>query len=176
MKRILLITSLLFPLLSACSDSDEKLSAGRPIAADRARWENRGRVTNDDEGGGGFTLFGGKKGNEQGASPIGVNSFLWRATLDTLSFMPIASADPFGGVVITDWYEDPKTPGERFKVNALILDRTLRSDGVRISVFKQKKDAANNWADAPVENTVSRDVEDTILTRARQLRVNQATN
>ncbi len=88
--------------------------------------------------------------------------------------MPIASADPFGGVVITDWYEDPQTPGERFKVNALILDRTLRADGVRISVFKQKKDASAQWADTQVEPSVGREVEDTIITRARQLRVTQA--
>ncbi|MBY0355102.1 MAG: DUF3576 domain-containing protein [Rickettsiales bacterium] len=162
-------------ILCGCADDGEKLSAGRPIASDRARWENRGRVTGDEDTGGGFTLFGGeKKGEAAAGSPIGVNSFLWRATLDTLSFMPIASADPFGGVVITDWYEDPQTPGERFKVNALILDRTLRADGVRISVFKQKKDASAQWADTQVEPSVGREVEDTILTRARQLRVTQA--
>lgn len=174
MDRFILIALLVLPLLSACSDNGEKLSAGRPIAADRARWENRGRVTGDQEGGG-FSVFGGDKSEEASGSPIGVNSFLWRATLDTLSFMPIASADPFGGVVITDWYEDPKTPGERFKVNALILDRTLRADGVRISVFKQKKDVSGQWVDAPVENSVGRGVEDTVLTRARQLRVAQST-
>ena len=78
------------------------------------------------------------------ANAIGVNSYLWRATLDTLSFMPLASADPFGGVIITDWYEDPKAPGERFKVNALILDRSLRADGVKLTVFKQKQ-VKNAW-------------------------------
>ena len=81
------------------------------------------------------------------AQGLGVNSFLWRATLDTLGFMPLASADPFGGVIITDWYEDPKTKGERFKVNALILDKTLRADGVKITVFKQRLDAKNIWRD-----------------------------
>jgi hypothetical protein len=170
--RLVLLALLVSPLV-ACSDDDEKLSAGRPKPSDRQRWERRGRVTTT-ENEGGFSLFGGDKKDEQGGgSPIGVNSFLWRATLDTLSFMPIASADPFGGVVITDWYEDPKTPGERFKVNALILDRSLRADGVRIKVFKQKKDVSGQWADAPVEDNVHRDVEDTILTRARQLRVAQ---
>ena len=168
MSRILLIAILLLPMLSACSDNGEKLSAGRPKDADRLRWENRGRITGED----GFTLFGDDK-KDEGGSPIGVNSFLWRATLDTLSFMPIASADPFGGVVITDWYEDPKTPGERFKVNALILDRSLRADGVRVTVFKQRKDPTGQWGDAPVDSTVGRGVEDSILTRARQLRVAQ---
>jgi hypothetical protein len=173
MKRILILSLFVLPWLAACSDSDEPLSAGKPKPADRLRWENRGRLTTE-ENEGGISLWGDKGKEEGGGSPIGVNSFLWRATLDTLSFMPIASADPFGGVVITDWYEDPKTPGERFKVNALILDRTLRADGVRISVFKQKKDANGLWVDAPVEASVGRDVEDTILTRARQLRVTQA--
>lgn len=173
MKHFFLLLALfVLPVLSACSDNGEKLSAGKPKPADRLRWENRGRMTTT-ENEGGFSLFGGGKKEEGGGSPIGVNSFLWRATLDTLSFMPIASADPFGGVVITDWYEDPKTPGERFKVNALILDRSLRADGVRITVFKQRKDASGQWADAPVEASVGRGVEDSILTRARQLRVAQ---
>lgn len=169
-----LIAVFLLSCLAACSDDDDKLSAGTPKPADRVRWENRGRLTTT-ENEGGLSIFGGDRKEEGGGgSPIGVNSFLWRATLDTLSFMPIASADPFGGVVITDWYEDPKTPGERFKVNALILDRSLRADGVRIKVFKQKKEVTGLWADAPVEDSVHRDVEDTILTRARQLRVAQA--
>ena len=105
----------------------------------------------------------------QTGSPIGVNSYLWRATLDTLSFMPLASADPFGGVIITDWYEDPKTPGERFKVNALILDKTLRADGVKITLFKQKMDKGS-WRDQQVDDKLAHSLEDTILTRARQLK------
>jgi hypothetical protein len=78
----------------------------------------------------GLNLLGGKK-TDQGSGGIGVNSFLWRASLDTLAFMPLASADPFGGVIITDWYSPPETPDERFEVNISILDRQLRSDGVR---------------------------------------------
>src|SRR6201998_852295 len=64
---------------------------------------------------------------------VGVNSYLWHATLDTLSFMPLASADPFGGVIITDWYSPSTTQDERFKVNIFILGRELRADGVRAS-------------------------------------------
>src|SRR5690606_12233766 len=66
---------------------------------------------------------------------IGVNSFLWRAALDTVSFMPLASADPFGGVILTDWYEAPETPQERLKLNVFILDRQLRSDALQVRVF-----------------------------------------
>src|SRR6266851_3052770 len=105
---------------------------------------------------------------------IGVNSFLWRASLDTLAFMPLASADPFGGVIITDWYSPPETPDERFKVNVFILDRQLRSDGVRAAVFHQHHDANGAWTDASVEATTQLDLENAILTRARQLRVNTA--
>ena len=68
----------------------------------------------------GSTLFGGKDDAEAGTTGIGVNSFLWRAALGTISFMPVASADPFGGVILTDWYENPETPGERFKLNVRI--------------------------------------------------------
>ncbi|MBI1300560.1 MAG: DUF3576 domain-containing protein [Alphaproteobacteria bacterium] len=119
-------------------------------------------------GDGGLKLFGGKK--EESGSVIGVNSFLWRATLDTISFMPLASADPFGGVVITDWYSDPETPNERVKVNAFITGRELKADGIKVSAFRQVN-KGGSWKDAPVAEDTARKLEDSILTRARQLRV-----
>jgi hypothetical protein len=102
---------------------------------------------------------------------IGVNSYLWRATLDTLAFMPLASADPFGGVVITDWYVNPEKPDERFKATVYILDTRLRADGLNVTVFKQDRDAAGGWVDAPVAGQTDIDIENAILTRARQLRL-----
>ena len=85
--------------------------------------------------------------------------------------MPIATADPFGGTIITDWYQLPESPHERFKVNVFILDRALRADGVRVSVFKQARDATGQWADVKVEPRMVTDLENSILTRARQLRI-----
>jgi len=105
-----------------------------------------------------------------GGGGIGVNSYLWRASLDTVAFMPVNSADPFGGVIITDWHSLPETPRERFKVNVYILGRTLRADGVRVSVFRQVQDPYGTWQDAPVAENAGIKVEDAILTRARQLR------
>jgi hypothetical protein len=105
------------------------------------------------------------------APAIGVNGYLWRATLDTLSFMPLASADPYGGVVITDWYTNPEKPDERFKCTVYILDARLRADGLNVAVFKQNKDAAGNWIDAPSATQTETDIENAILTRARQLRL-----
>ncbi len=105
---------------------------------------------------------------------IGVNSFLWRASLDTISFMPLSSADPFGGVIITDWYTPPEAPAERFKMNVYILGRELRADGVRVAVFRQEKNAAGQWADAGIGADTSTNLENRILTRARQLRVASA--
>jgi hypothetical protein len=110
------------------------------------------------------------KGGNGGGSGIGVNAFLWRATLDTMSVWPITSADPFGGVVITDWYAPPSTPNERFKMNIYILDRALRADGVRVSVFRQVKNATNNWQDTNVQPSTATTLENAILMRARQFR------
>ena len=105
------------------------------------------------------------------APSIGVNGYLWRATLDTLSFMPLASADPYGGVVITDWYINPEKPGERFKCTVYILDARLRADGLNVAVFKQNRDGAGAWIDAPSAAQTETDIENAILTRARQLRL-----
>lgn len=125
-------------------------------------------------GAGGLTLFGG--GDEevqpggQGAG-IGVNSYLWRASLDTISFMPLASADPFGGVIITDWYTPPESGSERLKVTIYILGRDLRADGVRAAVFRQQQNGAGEWVDTTVGPETATDLENAILMRARQLRV-----
>jgi Domain of unknown function (DUF3576) len=110
---------------------------------------------------------------EAGGVGIGVNSFLWRASLDTVSFMPLVSADPFGGVIITDWYSPPQSPEERFKVNVYILGRALRADGIRASVFRQQRDGVAGWVDAPIAANTATDMENAILTRARQMRVAQ---
>ena len=106
-----------------------------------------------------------------GARTLGVNSYLWHATLDTLSFIPLASADPFGGVVITEWYSNPEKPDERFKCTVYILDTRLRADGLNVTVFKQIKDPSGNWVDASAADQTSTDIENAILTRARQLRL-----
>ena len=124
-------------------------------------------------GAGGNFIFGGPEDKDQGGgSGIGVNAFLWRAALDTLSFMPLASADPFGGVILTDWYSDPGNLSERIKVNVFILGRSLRSDGLRAAVFRQVLDNGV-WVDALVDPDTATKLEDTILTRAREIRVGQ---
>ena len=125
-----------------------------------------GSVGGDD---GLLNLFGKDNKNTGGGSGIGVNGYLWRASLDTLSFMPLASADPFGGVIITDWYTPPETPAERFKMNVYILGRQLRADGIRVAVFRQNR-AGNDWIDATVIKTTSVNLENKILSQARKLR------
>jgi hypothetical protein len=105
------------------------------------------------------------------APVIGVNGFLWRATLDTLAFMPLQSADPFGGTVITDWYANPEKPDERFKATVYILDSRLRADGLKVTIFKQVKDAGGNWVNSAAADQTETDIENAILTRARQLRL-----
>ena len=112
-----------------------------------------------------------RKAAAQNQAEIGVNAYLWRATLDTLAFMPLVSADPYGGVVITDWYTNPEKPDERFKATVYILDTRLRADGLNVTVFKQGKDNAGNWVDSPVARQTDVDIENSILTRARQLRL-----
>ena len=122
-------------------------------------------------------LFGNDKDQQAsggGGPGIGVNSYLWHASLDTVSFMPLASADPFGGVIITDWYSPPATPNERFKLNVFILGRDLRADGVKATVFHQRRDPAGQWMAAPVDQKTGTDIENAILTRARQMRLSTA--
>jgi hypothetical protein len=117
-------------------------------------------------------ILSGSESTSAGNAPIvGVNSFLWRAALDTVSFMPLASADPFGGVVITDWYATPESPSERFKITVYVLDNRLRADAVKVAVFRQVRSTTGEWIGAPADPTMATKLENTILTRARALRV-----
>ena len=129
-------------------------------------------------GEGGLTIFNseGDSSNKDGggSSGIGVNSFLWRASLDTVAFMPLVSADPFGGVILTDWYGPPNSINERYKITLFILGTALRSDGIRAQVFKQERSTGKDWQDVRPDEALDRELEDAILTRARQLRITSA--
>jgi hypothetical protein len=131
----------------------------------------------DNRDRGGFSIFGGggrDRGDQQGAA-IGVNSFLWRASLDTLNFMPLASADPYGGIIITDWHSDAAAPTERFKATVYILDTRLRADALNVSIFRQTN-VNGTWTDAAVDPETELQIENAILTRARQLRLSTTGN
>lgn len=100
---------------------------------------------------------------------IGVNSYLWRAALDALSFAPLLQADSNGGVIVSDWYANPSNPGERVKVTVTILDSDLRADALRVAASRQVNQSGN-WVDAPVQAATVQRLEDIILTKARELR------
>lgn len=167
---------LLPPVLTGCSDKPIPTdSSSYPMdSRESQRAAREGRGSGSIFGKEGLILFGKKKEDAGANSGVAVNSFLWRASLDTLAFMPLSAADPFGGVIITDWYTPPESPDRRFKANAYILDRDLRADGIRVTLFQQRRDTNNSWIDTPVDEKTARDLEDAILTRARQLRVEQA--
>lgn len=164
-------------LVQACSD----LGGGDTIYPETQRVQRGGAdaydvsATESVFGKSGIDIFGGNSdggegGGGGGGTGVAVNSFLWRASLDTVSFMPLSAADPFGGVIITDWYSPPEAPNERFKLNVFILDRQLRADGLRVAVFKEQA-AGGQWGPAPLDKKTAINIENRILERARELRV-----
>ena len=100
---------------------------------------------------------------------LAINSYLWRAAIDTVSFAPLLQANAQSGVIITDWYANPKAPGERVKLTVAVLDPDLRADAIRVSAAKQVYQNGA-WVDAPVTAATVQKLEDIILTRARDLR------
>ncbi len=159
--------------LSACEGNPNV----RPVADseynDYRTKGDRGKLAGDQG-----LVFGVGKGSgnsrrDGDGSALGVNAYLWRGALDTLAFMPLASADPFGGVIITDWYQPPSAAGERFKATAYILGRQLRADGVRVSIFRQVQQNGQ-WTDAAVSQTTTGEIENKVLARARELRAQTA--
>ncbi len=178
--RAALFLGLLLPVLAACGGNDQRL-----VNNDEYGDYRRGAVRQRPLGtSAGIVIFGVDKdreareavaGNGLGGSGLSVNAYLWRATLDTLSFMPLASADPFGGTIITDWYSPAGAGGERFRAQAYVLGRQLRSDGVRVQVFRQTQDRGQ-WVDSPVSPATNSEMEDKVLSRARELRSQSASN
>ncbi|HVY84166.1 MAG TPA: DUF3576 domain-containing protein [Caulobacterales bacterium] len=139
---------------------------------DRQPGQSRDSDVQSSGGGIGIPLLGGGGGSHRSSDQptIGVNSFLWRASLDTLAFMPLTSVDPFGGVIITDWHSDAATPNERFKATVYILDTRLRADALNVSIFRQTL-VNGQWQDAAVNPDTESQIENAILRRARELRL-----
>jgi len=155
-------------VLTGCEGVQTERADGKS-EADKIR-DSGGKLFGD------VNLLGPDRNDDSGSSGsgIGVNGFLWRASLDTLSFLPLSSADPFGGVIITDWYSPPESPNERFKVTTYILGRQLRSDGIRVAVFRQQLTEGRGWVDSQVEGETGPRLEGAILNRARELRITSA--
>ena len=173
---IFILSTLVF--LNTCSlDDAEIVRAPAPedlvIKRERERRERAGETAEDATFLGdlfkGFTGIGDKK--KTGGGGIGVNAYIWRASLDTLSFMPLLSADPFGGVIITDWYSNSKTSKEKFKIVAYILGTELRVDAIKISVFKKIKVEDGDWVDIKNSQILQNKIEDAILTKARKYKI-----
>lgn len=152
-------------LLQGCGTSTSPTNDDLKTKEEYRETRAEGKIFGDD-----FLRFNTHVTGEDDEQGIGVNAYLWKASLSTVSFMPLKSADPFGGVIMTEWYTPPETPGERIRVDILILDRRLRTSGIKASVFKQVQNAQGHWIDTPVDPETARSFEDAILTKARQLK------
>ena len=159
-------------LLAACSNFETEQPERGPLdPREQAQRDRYGTIT-----GGGITLFSTQNpdrpapGAPTGGGGVGVNAYLWRGALETINFMPLVSADPFGGLIITDWYQPIENPDERLRVQVLIRDTVLRADGVKVTVLRQQRNGGE-WLDAPADPQTATTLEDKILTRARELRV-----
>lgn len=157
---------------------------GRDLSAKKETGPKSGPVNRYDPdaeglfGEGGFSLGralsgdllgGGKDGKKGSAAPV--NKYLWQASLDTVSFMPLASTDPFTGVIATDWSSTETAPGERFKVTVYLTSPELAATSIKVAVYRQVRDASGNWVQTAVDPATPSRLEDAILTRARQMRV-----
>ncbi|MEQ1753528.1 MAG: DUF3576 domain-containing protein [Micropepsaceae bacterium] len=167
MKAKLFAVGCLVLSLAACGSDPEKPQPTADIPPPPAPAAEAPK-----SGGGMFGwLGGGSASKPDDRKGVAVNAYLWRASLDALSFMPMEQTDPFGGVIKTDWYVPPSTPNERLKVSVFILDSRLRAEAVRVSIFKQAKKPAGEWAEATVDPDTVTKLENVILDKARALKI-----
>lgn len=166
------VAILVLATLAACGSAPTTATSYPQTQHDK-EMSKYGSIFDADKTGDGFVLFDSKAKRDarNAALGTGVNAWLWQASLDTIGFLPLASADSNGGVIISDWYSAPQSPQERIKVNIRIKDQTLRSDGVKVNVFRQLSDGRGGWTDSSVSPGTATKLEDTILARARQLKM-----
>jgi hypothetical protein len=145
------------------SSSDD---SSYPKTREERQVEEMGRLTGE----GGLTIFGGKSSSSKSTHAINVNSYLWRASLDIVHKMPVLSADPFGGSIITDWHKMDVISKERYKLNIYIVGHELRSDAIRVSAFKQVLDRNGNWGDIIGNDALATEIENKILLKARAIK------
>lgn len=165
-------------ILNGCSFNDLEIGERAPPSEDLAiKRDKERRGVYDAEAEEETLLSGlidnirGASGNNSSGTGISVNTFLWRASLDRLSFMPLESADPFGGVIITDWYANSETSKEKFKIVAYIIGKELKVNAIKVSVFKKIKNDNDEWVDKKTNEALSNKIEDAILTSARKYKI-----
>lgn len=164
MLRILSAIALLW-LLSACSG--DVTHDYHPQTAEEHREDDmKSIVTKSDEP---IIIYGGKSKSGGGEGSGVAGSYLWRAALESISFMPLASSDSHGGTIITDWYSSPSTPNERFKFNILILSSDLQIGSIKVNAFRQLN-TMGQWRSAEISKEIPRNIEDNILRKAISLR------
>ncbi len=161
--------------LAACGPANTEGIPDQVTRNARERGQGLSRQTGGGTLFGPGGLFGSREEKRQGLDEPGVavNAYLWRASLDVIvdNKWPVGSADPFGGLIITDWFSFAESPNERLKLQILILGRDLRADALRVSVIRQAQAGARGWVEAPVDPKTPTEIENAILTRARQLRI-----
>lgn len=163
MMRLIAVFGLI--ALSLCGCNGANIEQDYPKNRDEVEAEKVGSLTGE----GGFVLFGGKP-KSAATEGINVNAYLWRATLDLVHAMPVLSADPFGGTVITDWYSVEDSYKRRFKLNIYIIGAELRSDGVRVAAFTQDMGRNGTWGESKNNAALAREIEDKILIKAREIK------
>ncbi|UNM06656.1 MAG: DUF3576 domain-containing protein [Holosporaceae bacterium] len=164
-KKVLIVLTFLLPFAAVAEEKIPRLGSEPRGQRERREDRTKGHLLSEPL----FTTAK-KKNTTDG---IGVNSYLWTASLETLAFMEKKKADPFGGLIITEWYVDPNTTNKRFKIEVIITGRELNSSALKISIFKQKKDSNGAWVATNVDKDTLLKFEETILTRARDLKVSQ---
>jgi hypothetical protein len=170
MSKILSVACAALMLVACASDDAEEV---KPTAeAPTPPMVTQTAQNQTTPGGSVFDWFGPNGAPADNRKGVAVNAHLWRASLDALSFMPMEQTDPFGGIIKTGWYTPPATPAERLRVAVYILDSRLRADALRVSVFKEVKKPTGDWTDATVDPETVTKLENVILNKARELKIN----
>lgn len=167
-KIIILKTFLLFGLFN-CSNKTDQVTGEKVLIEPNPQTKAK-QFT--DKGGGIFGDINNKKSSESTVN-FATSNVLWRATLKSLDFLPLANADYSGGVIVYDWYSD-KLSNEQIKITINFLSNELRSDSIQIISYKKTCDENNKCITEKLNNDFSKDIKDKIIVTARTMKIEES--
>ena len=143
----------------------------KPVDARKTSVTGTERAKKNIEEGRGVGLFGQVTGRRGGGTFEFANANeLWRASLDVIDFMPLASVNYSGGIIITDWYSTTDNQDERCKLNVFISGKSLKTENLKVTSFCQEF-VNQKWINKKVEDESNIKIENAILNRAKKLRL-----
>jgi hypothetical protein len=168
MLKNIFFLSFLIIILSSCKNNEKKDG----ITGNQEKFENPDERARNFADKNPITLFKDSKDKNTNFE-FGTSNVLWRASLKTLDFIPLATVDYSGGIIITDWYSEGKLNKEQIKIQIRFVSTELRSESIQVISYKKICETNNECLNIAGNENFNKEIKDLIINSARQIRIEE---